>query len=258
MEKVEYRNMYNAEDTHFYYVSLHKTILSLFKRYTPSVKKRAILDAGCGTGRLAQLLEQFGTVTGIDMSDEALKFAKKRGLNVQKASVTEIPFPAKRFDVVISIDVIVSKGVEDEKALKEFHRVLKPGGILILRVSAIPWLKLSHDRFVHSNKRYNKEMLKEKLIKAGFQIEKLSYMNSLLAPVGIAQHVYEKFLPPVKDASSVREVNRFINQTATGIMNAEGKLLHSVNLPFGLGIIAVGKKESYTQPHGSHQIITNS
>lgn len=242
MEKVEYKNMYNAEDVHFYYVSLHKTIISLLRKYKPKGTYLKILDAGCGTGRLAELMQPFGEVTGIDMSDEARTFAKKRGVTVKKASVTNIPFPKNTFDIVTSIDVIVSKSVDDTKALQEFYRVLKPGGIAILRVSAIPWLKLSHDRFVHSDKRYSKNVFMNRLQKTGFEIKKLTYMNMLLAPVGILQHVYEKFLPPSADHSSISNVNAFINSIATGVFTAEGKLLHTVSLPFGLGLIAVCEK----------------
>ncbi len=242
MEKAEYENMYVAEESHFYYVSLHKLILSLLKRYAPK-KSLNILDAGCGTGRLAELMQQYGNVIGIDMSDEALKFAKKRGLTVQKASVMKLPFKDNSFEVITSIDVIYHKAVNDDvKALKEMHRVLKPNGVLILRVQAIPWLKTSHDRFVHGARRYSKKMLQTKLVASGFTTVKLSYMNAILAPVGIAQHVYETFLPPKAEYSSVKQVNQLINMTALGILKFEGKLLYKINLPYGLGLLAVCKK----------------
>lgn len=249
MEKVEYQNMYNEEDTHFYYVPLHKMILWFLKKYlsnNPRLRgnnKLRILDAGCGTGRLAQLMQPYGMVTGIDMSDEALKFARKRGISVKKASVNQLPFSANNFNVVTSIDVLVSKSVDDTKALYEFHRVLKPHGILIIRVSAIPWLKLSHDRFVHSNKRYTKEMFRQKLEKSGFKVKKISYMNALLAPAGVVQHIYEKFMPSSNDHSSIKRTNSLINNTATGILTLESKLLHSMNLPFGMGVFAIARKE---------------
>jgi len=81
------------------------------------------------------------------------------------------------------------------------------------------------------------------LIESGFHIEKLSYMNMSLAPLAIGQHIYQKFLPPSKNHSSISETNRFINLTAAGILTAENNLLHATNLPFGLGIIAVARKE---------------
>src|SRR5260221_13298060 len=169
MEIQEYENMYKAEDTHFYYVSLHKLILRLIKQYAPVKSTLSILDAGCGTGRLAELMSKLGTVTGIDMSDEALKFAKRHGLQVQKASVMKLPFKDNSFDIITSIDVLYHKAVtDDSKALKELYRVLKLHGIIIIRLQAIPWLKNSHDKVVHSNKRYSKQMVKQKLLESGF------------------------------------------------------------------------------------------
>jgi ubiquinone/menaquinone biosynthesis C-methylase UbiE len=243
MEKQEYQNMYNAEDTHFYYVSLHKLVLRLIKQYAPVKSRLNILDAGCGTGRLAELMQPLGTVTGIDMSDEALKFAKTRGIKVQKASVMKLPFKNNEFDIITSIDVLYHKAVtDDNKALKEFKRILKPGGIVIIRLQAIPWLKNSHDHVVHSNKRYSKQEVKKKLLESGFTIEKLTYMNMSLAPIAIGQHIFQKFLPPSKDHSSIGQTNKFINMTAENILTAENTILHTANLPFGLGVIAVARK----------------
>src|SRR6185369_13695546 len=120
MEKQEYKNMYQREDTHFYYVTLHKLVLQLIQKYAPIKSTLNILDAGCGTGRLAELMKNVGEVTGIDMSDEALKFAKERGIKVKKASVMKLPFKDNSFDVITSIDVLYHKAVTDDtKALKE-------------------------------------------------------------------------------------------------------------------------------------------
>jgi ubiquinone/menaquinone biosynthesis C-methylase UbiE len=243
MDKQEYKNMYHAEDTHFYYVSLHKLILQLIKKYSNYDNQLKILDAGCGTGRLAELMSKIGTVTGIDMSDEALQFAKERNITVQKASVMKLPFKDNSFDIVTSIDVLYHKNVTDDiKALKELYRVVKPGGIVIVRLQAIPWLTSSHDKVVHSKKRYAKKEVEGKLIESGFHIEKLSYMNMTLVPIAMGQHIFQKFLPPSKNHSSISEVNSFINMSATGVLTAENTLLHTTNLPFGLGIIAVARK----------------
>lgn len=243
MQIAEYQNMYNAEDTHFYYVTLHKLILQLIKQYSPIKSALNILDAGCGTGRLTELMQSLGTVTGIDMSDEALKFAKTRRIKVQKASVMKLPFKDNSFDIITSIDVLYHKAVPDDgKALREIYRVLKPNGIVILRLQAIPWLKNSHDKVVHANKRYSIKQVKQKLVETSFTIEKLSYMNMSLAPIAIGQHILQKIIPHSKVHSSIAQTNRFINMTAAGILTAENKLIHTTNLPFGLGIIAVARK----------------
>jgi len=54
MEKAEYKNIFENEEIHFYYVSTHKLILSLIKKYLLQKRHLKILDAGCGTGLLAK------------------------------------------------------------------------------------------------------------------------------------------------------------------------------------------------------------
>jgi ubiquinone/menaquinone biosynthesis C-methylase UbiE len=160
MDKAEYENIYRNEESHFYYVSLHKLVLTFLKRYKHG-RNLSILDAGCGTGRLAQLMQRNGSVSAVDASNEAIRFAKMRGIMPLRASVMELPFKNNSFDVVTSIDVIYHKGVtDDRKALQEMYRVLKKGGILIIRVQANPWLSLSHDRHVHGVRRYTKKCCK--------------------------------------------------------------------------------------------------
>ena len=95
-----------------------------------------VLDAGCGTGLLAQELAMVvgpgGCVVGIDNSLEMLKLATKRckGLaqvQLKQPSVEELPEQEGSFDAVICIQVLlyISKV---SKALAEMHRVLKRGG----------------------------------------------------------------------------------------------------------------------------------
>ncbi len=250
MEKKEYKNMFEQEDTHFFYVSLHKLILSFIKKFI-CIDSRLrgndtieILDAGCGTGRLAELMKKYGNVTGIDMSNDALKLAKKRGIETQKASVTKLPFKNNSFDIVTSIDVITSKHVKnDMDALKEFARVLKPNGMLLLRVSAIAWLILPHDTYVHSNKRYSKQMLKQKLEKCGFQIEKISYIQFLLFFPALISHFYYQIFPNPKVHSSIQKSNKIVNRIGNLALSCERFVIPFFPLPFGLGLIAICRKK---------------
>ncbi|MBI4032986.1 MAG: class I SAM-dependent methyltransferase [Candidatus Blackburnbacteria bacterium] len=241
METPEYKNIFENEKSHFFYVANHKIALSLVKKYA-AVARLKILDAGCGTGLLAKKLERFGGVWGIDISPEAVRFAKKRGVRVQKASVEAIPFKDKFFDLVVSVDVIYHKAVDDKKALREFFRVLKPGGVLVLRVPATPILATSHDKHVHTRERYTKSMLIEKLIDAGFIVEKVSGVNLLLAPIALTRHFWEKIMPPSKTGSGVVRLPRLINSILAFLLSLEVPLLGLFNLPTGLGLIAVCRK----------------
>ena len=99
MEIGEYKRMFAVEADHFWYQTLHGHVLRLLQ--TPSLC--SVLDAGCGTGMLARRLTDAGyTVTCLDLSPEALRLAKTRGLeNVVEGSVNALPFPENSFIVRI-------------------------------------------------------------------------------------------------------------------------------------------------------------
>ncbi len=243
MEKEEYRNIFNNEETHFYYVATHSLIIDLVKQYAPQKKDMMILDAGCGTGLLGVKLQSLGKVKGVDISETALAFARKRGLEVYKSDVCRLPFKKNSFDVIVSIDVLYHKRVFDDiRALKEFYRVLKPGGIAIVRVPALKWLKRSHDKIVHSRKRYEKNELQYKLQVVGFVIQKLSFVHATLLPVVILSYMVERLLTAQMSTSSITKLPKSINQFLKVLLYVESIVLQYFNLPFGIGVIAVARK----------------
>jgi ubiquinone/menaquinone biosynthesis C-methylase UbiE len=100
-----------------------------------------VLDAGCGLGGSARYLAStFGcTVKGIDMTEPLLEtgtlFNELTGLSdkvkLQRGDVTDIGFPNASFDVVWTQHA--GQSVEDkERFISELHRVLKPGGRLVM------------------------------------------------------------------------------------------------------------------------------
>lgn len=200
-----------------------------------------ILDAGCGAGLLAKKLAQFGEVVGVDHSSEAIKFCQKRGVKVIQASINKLPFKSNSFDLITCIDVIYHKNVDDQQALSQLFRVLKPGGILILRAAAVKWLRSSHDEYVHTRHRYSKDELSEKLTSAGFTIQKISYMNFLLFFPTVISFIFFKLKPPVKISSTISKTP-FFNRILTSYLNLENLLLNFFDLPIGLGIIVVAAK----------------
>jgi SAM-dependent methyltransferase len=244
MEIVEYKNMYQNERDHYFYVATHALVLTLLSHFFPNRKQKLnILDAGCGTGLLAKKMAKFGRVQGIDMSSEALRFAKKRRVDVKKASIEKIPFKKNTFDAVVSIDVLTSSSIKDDLVpLREFYRVLKPGGILILRVSAYPWLKLIHDKHVHMNHRYEKDELKRKLKKADLKLEKISFIHSIFFPLIVLRHFWENLIKPKQTKSAVGKTNPLINNLLIKLLLIEVYLFMKINLPFGLGLVSVSRK----------------
>ena len=80
----------------------------------------------------------------------------------------------------------------DTCALREIHRVLKPGGLFLLRVPAHDWLRGEHDRLVHTRHRYSRGEVLSKLGQAGFVVERLTWANSLLFPPAVAKRLLER------------------------------------------------------------------
>lgn len=120
----------------------HKSILNpCVENLLGDVKEKVLLDAGCGEGYLTRYYAKRGAVvTGIDISkqliDTAIKLTKKEELSVEY-NVSDIcdmrSIETERFDIILSNLVLLNIPCLD-KALDEFHRVLKGDGILIISI----------------------------------------------------------------------------------------------------------------------------
>ena len=90
-----------------------------------------VLECGCGTGLILQRIARFArTAKAIDVSPGMLAHARARGLDVQEASVTAIPFPTSSFDVTCAFKVLAHVS-QVGRALAEMARVTRPGGVTI-------------------------------------------------------------------------------------------------------------------------------
>jgi 2-polyprenyl-3-methyl-5-hydroxy-6-metoxy-1,4-benzoquinol methylase len=98
-----------------------------------------LLDIGCGNGDfLVKARERGWTVSGIEFSGPGANFARSRGLDVKEGSFSELPYEDGTFSVVTLLDVLEHLR-EPLKTLVSVKRVLKPGGVLIVRVPNTPF-----------------------------------------------------------------------------------------------------------------------
>ncbi|HEX2187214.1 MAG TPA: methyltransferase domain-containing protein, partial [Chloroflexota bacterium] len=209
MNVAEYEAMYRLEDRLWWYVGMRRVaerVLDGRLERVPQGRTAAqrILDAGCGTGGNLRWLEAFGSVYGIDLSAHAIGFCRQRGLQtVARGSVTALPYADRSFDLITSFDVIYHLGVEDDlAALREMHRVLRPGGHLLVRVPAIPQLASHHDAAVHTRQRYTLGELREKTERAGFEVLRASYANTLLFPLAAIARLMARVPSPASRVPS--------------------------------------------------------
>ena len=122
---------------------------------------------------------------GVELVWRGLQFGHDRGLTrLTQASVTRLPYPDASIDVVLSFDVLYCLHDPDEQAaIAEMFRVLRPGRSLIVNVAALDMLKGDHSALTREVRRYTKRGLRDKLERAGFRVKRITYTNASLFPV---------------------------------------------------------------------------
>ena len=93
-----------------------------------------VLDVGCGTGHLAAELARRGyQAWGTDLSEAMIQYAQEHydAARFQVADIEKIPFPDNTFDGIVCLGVMEYLA-SDEPALREMHRILKPGGHAVI------------------------------------------------------------------------------------------------------------------------------
>lgn len=242
MDKEQYEILYRLEGSHWWYLGMRRIVDSMAKKYLDCSRSYRILDAGCGTGGMMQYLRRFGTVSGVDIADEALNRCRHRDLSrLARGSVEHLPFASNSFDLLVSFDVICHRAVSnDGLALSEFQRVLSLGGLLVLRVPAYNWLRGSHDVAVHTIRRYSRGELGRKLFEVGFVIQKITYANCFLFPVAAIKRLLEGSRRPLRPDLDLP--SPWMNRTLLAALSLEAVILRNASLPWGLSVLAVAKK----------------
>lgn len=238
METQEYKRIFDLEDNHGWYCGLHELILATMRDLLPFQTAR-ILDIGCGTGGLLnQLQPTWPSSWGLDISTHALKYSKKRGIShLFQASVSHLPIVDGYFDAIVCIDVIYHKQIQNDLAvLQECHRVLKPGGILILHTPAFSFLKGAHDCVVHTRERYTRSILHHRVLDTKFHILKISYRNFFLFPF-----IYFKRLFTSSE-SDLQPLSHLFNQALLFMLQIENRVIKYSNLPFGSSVFCIAQK----------------
>lgn len=171
MEIIEYRRLFEREEFYWWNIGRREILKSALKRHLAPGRGFSVLDIGCGSGGNIKILGEFGEVTGFDISEEALTFAKthKAFKNLVQGNAEYLPFADASFDLVSALDVLEHMP-DDRRAIQEIFRVLKKGGFALITVPAHHWLWSRHDEALHHLRRYTTDELRGKLLNAGFYI----------------------------------------------------------------------------------------
>ena len=131
---------YDQRDT-YYYSQNGKISCRDIAEQIRDVSYETLLDVGCGTGFLIDLLvkRRAAKYCGVDLSDEMIRVAKGKaipGAEFTVGSADKLPYPDGSFDIV-TCSQSFHHYPYPEKAMREAKRVLKPGGLYILSDTGI-------------------------------------------------------------------------------------------------------------------------
>ena len=245
MSPEEHDIMHGFEDHYWWYQALRQHLADSIQPRSPSF---SLLDAGCGTGgTLAAIRKNFSDaeLTGVELGDHALELTAGRntGARLVRASVNELPFPEASFDVVLSIDVWTHAGVDDALAAHESHRVLRPGGKLIVNLAAFEALRGAHDCATDIGRRYTRRELRALLEGTNFQVERLTYWNAtLMPPIALVRWISRMGLGSQPARSDFRALPPFLNTALKHLAALELSTSRHLSLPFGTSVFAIARK----------------
>lgn len=246
MEAEEYARLDETEAQHWWFAAVHRLVRDALCRHERP-RAMPILDAGCGTGGLLARVEAAcpdAALLGLDLSAAALDRARAKTRAVLvRASVDALPYADRTIGAIVSIDVLCHRAVDPARALGEFHRVLAPGGILLMNMPAHRWLRSVHDDRVHNRGRYASGEIRDMLAAARFDAIDVHHWNSLPFPALLLQR---KLLAPLARGparSDVAPLPGPLDRCLRAVMAVERAMIRAgLRLPFGGSIFAVARK----------------
>lgn len=179
MEGTEVRKLAALEDAHWWY----RERRHLLSRMVAGVTPGTALDIGAAGGGNTRVLQAAGwSVAALEYGADGAEVAAERGLSVLRADATALPVADDSLDLVVAFDVL-EHILDDDAAVAEVARALRPGGRFLVAVPADPRLWSDHDVAVDHVRRYTRTTLREVLERGGFEVASMTSWNVLLRPV---------------------------------------------------------------------------
>jgi SAM-dependent methyltransferase len=232
--------MLEVDEHHWWYRGRRRIVRTELDRL-PLQASAAVLDAGCGSGRMLQELTDYGEVSGIELDPDAAGVAASGGYGeVRVGRLEELPWEDDAFDLITCLDVI-EHTPDDRVTLAELRRVCRPGGWLLVTVPAYQALWSLHDAANHHYRRYGRRSLRGVAVETGWRIHRVTSFNSILLPPAAVVRLAQRRRQPDSAYTPQLELGpAWLNEVLERPLRLEARwLARGGTLPAGLSLLAV-------------------
>ena len=243
MENSVYAVDARLEQQHWWYVGRRKLFSELIRTLAIGTDQE-VLDVGTSSGTNLRLLRELGftRVTGLDASEEAIRFCEEKGLGpVRRGDIGAMPFEDHSFSMVLATDIIEHVD-DDAAALREVRRVLRPGAPALVTVPAFPSLWGFQDDVSLHKRRYRMGALLDAISAAGLRPEQHFHFNYLLfGPIWTARRLMRLWRPSsLKSESEVG--GPLTNRLLSTIFDFDVRTAPRFKPPFGVSALVVARR----------------
>lgn len=239
MNADELRFIEHNEEIHFYFRTKRKILQYIYDKYiADDINEPQILDLSCST---ATDMKLFDNVIGMDIDFQSLIIAKKINMPLVNGDANILPFCDNSFDIILAVDLISVKGIDEKSVLNEIERVLRPGGYLYINVPAMKKLYSMHDKTVGNRKRYGRKEIKDMFGSERWDIIKYSYWSFFVLPLVFIRRKLISIIIGRDYQSDLVEISFVLNKMLELIYSAELPLFKRSLLPAGISLFALLK-----------------
>jgi SAM-dependent methyltransferase len=232
---------------YWWYRARSELLRVALERYVGSPGR--ILDVGSADGPSVGWLRGRGQHVSLDLDPRGLASGGVCG------SVFHLPFADGVFDVVTAFDVVEHCDPE-HAALDELHRVLAPGGRLLLSVPAYQWAWTGFDEENGHHRRYTRSRARHAVEQPGLVVDRATYAFMSVFPAFTAERLVRKVrerregggAQAPADVVGVPAVSPRIEQLLLRLTRVDERLLRGRDLPFGSSVFVAATKPAAAEP----------
>jgi SAM-dependent methyltransferase len=234
------------EEWHWWFRGRRKVLESVLQRELTGAGSRQILSVGCGPAEGLQWLVPFagdqGKVVGLDIEPLHARRLNDK-IDFVVGSLQSVPLADRSFDLVMALDVLEHLD-NDYDSFLEAVRLVKPGGLLLLTVPALPSLWGGQDVVSEHRRRYTSRTLQQLFEEAKLSGYSIKYFNSVLFPVAAGLRWSRRALGMGNRARSDFEDNKpgMLNELLAWLFATESYFLPHANFPIGVSLLATYRR----------------